>query len=155
MLSIRTIKKYRVLAHPTGCTASLVRRAAPKTACQSKHFLLSYVYPKGHGQKQGLARSIFRRNRNLFKANSVAKTIMPVLRACAVSDFLGEDYDAGFRRKGSGGHNKKMRIEDAAFDNAMAAGVAALNSGLSMPAAAFRATQFRLEGGKSPVSWNF
>ena len=73
----------------------------------------------------GLAARIVKDSRRLFKGpvRAVTDVVIPTLRECAVADNAGRDYN-GERRAGSGGHNKKMRAEDWATDDALAAGEA-------------------------------
>lgn len=74
--------------------------------------------------RDGLAYQIMRKNRRLFPSrNSVQNIILPVLKALAAAEESDMDYD-GSRQSGSGGHNRKMDIANARFDNSMAVGVA-------------------------------
>ena len=66
-----------------------------------------------------------------------SKVVLAVLKRCAELDRKNQDYD-GRRKPGSGGHNKKMVVEDCLTDDAMAIGINALNQGFSMPIAVAR-----------------
>lgn len=99
--------------------------------------------------RDGLANYIWRQHPRLFPGrNSVRDVILPALLECVQADEEGRDY-TGKRRKGSGGHNIKMRVEDCRHDNAMAAAIVQLNKGMSLAFAVGRANLVRdREGGK-------
>ena len=106
------------------------------------------------GGRDGLANKIKRDNPILFpNPNSTQDIILPVLKACAMAEADGVDYN-GQRKIGSGGKNKKMDIADRGHDNALSAGVTALNKGLGMQRAVDRVNGVRSREGKSNIGPN-
>ena len=83
-------------------------------------------------------------------SKSGKRTVRDVCRQCAVCDSIRKNY-TGARKKGSGGHNKKMDVADCATDNSMAIAVAALNRGASLARAVNRCNQYRTRHGQEKM----